>query len=989
MAQTSASSTEPPPSSTTHPSSTSFFRKIFGRNNAAPAPGPVGPPQPKEPEPEPEPDSDDPQNAELGRRISRKVVPGLPRVQTFKRQQSERRNNLAPVEPSPAERRALSVDRRVQSSRTASQAQSFPRASAPDLFENASFEVQSAISAPVSPIEEHVEGTLHHVVSEVTEPAVEEAHLPEVQSNSDAHSVTTSQSQYEAMIHDELETTWILNLSMHFRDKSKREKFFVTYRETPTLWRRVTISLDYRNAPDNSLEMDLLHTKSQRDKSSKIYEAIRDSLQDIQFYQSVTNLKLQTTDGRLHVHVVEDVNEIIQYPTVRQVQHLGCRRIRESDIDFDSHMSGFVYKVCVGGEVLIKKEIPGPDTIDEFLYEINALNRLRYSKNIIRFYGVVIDDDDEHVKGLLISYAVHGALIDVIYDNRQESELGLPWPIREKWARQIVQGLADIHEAGFVQGDFTLSNIVIDYDDDAKIIDINRRGCPVGWEPPEATPLIESNQRISMYIGVKSDLYQLGMVLWALAAQDDEPEAQGRPLMLGEDHVVPSWYREIVDICLSDDPRLRLQASSLMALFPDPVDGDDIAPPSISVDDGYTMQEYFVDGYNGPGRVRTVQPSQDWSYVNMGHTYANPNVGFSQDPYYYTRGRSPPSPLPSHYGRCESPGRGRSMSGWAGAKNIAPSYSDIGVDEMEDEPKSATPTTSKDSIATPEPLEETNKAMHKKLENLQLTPMSNDLPLDDVEVDQTPVQEDTKLVSEEFSKILSRHDLEEKRTSADPIDTRPLMASPMTVQNVAIGEEETKAEPEKVEEGSRTTPEKQNTNGQSAPEKGDTGPSDQMDRIKVALSEKDGAAQVSEHELAAADAPASLPADGACTGGEIGSSAEVRPDSETEAKPVAEPNMTTPSDAATLRAESCSDQEHRLPEIETEKTEPLTGSSQSSSQLSFTDKTSTPNAEAPELKGVGAAHSDSDEQMLREKMSLDDDLTVSAKAATISTDAHV
>lgn len=36
--------------------------------------------------------------------------------------------------------------------------------------------------------------------------------------------------------------------------------------------------------------------------------------------------------------------------------------------------------------------------------------------------------------------------------------------------------------AGFVQGDFTLSNIVIDSNDDAKIIDINRRGCPVGWE---------------------------------------------------------------------------------------------------------------------------------------------------------------------------------------------------------------------------------------------------------------------------------------------------------------------------------------------------------------------------------------------------------------------------------------------------------------------------------------------------------------------------
>jgi hypothetical protein len=122
----------------------------------------------------------------------------------------------------------------------------------------------------------------------------------------DVQSMTTS--QYDAMIDDELERIWILNLSMHFRDKSKREKFFVTYREHEHLWRRVTISLDYRCAPEPSLELDLAHTKFQRDKSAKIYEAIRESLPDIQFYDTVTNLKLETKDGRLHVHVVEDVN---------------------------------------------------------------------------------------------------------------------------------------------------------------------------------------------------------------------------------------------------------------------------------------------------------------------------------------------------------------------------------------------------------------------------------------------------------------------------------------------------------------------------------------------------------------------------------------------------------------------------------------------------------------------------------------------------------
>ncbi|KAI1075617.1 hypothetical protein F5B20DRAFT_381643 [Whalleya microplaca] len=596
------------------------------------------------------------------RRFPRKVVPGLPRAQTFKRQQSEIREKLEPIQPTPAERRAVSVDRRLQAQRSSSQVgQPLPRASAPDFLDDAqSFTspptiISQVTSAPQSPTNERQFLSLedvnyanidHRDMLAPPTPSYQEAFSPV-----DLQSTTTS--QYDQMINDDLEQKWILNLSMHFRDKSKREKFFVTYREKDNLWRRVTISLDYRNAEDDSLEKDLLSIKFQREKSAKIYEAIRESLQDIQFYPTVTNLKLQTTDGRLHVHVVEDVNEIINYPTPRMVQHMRCRRIRERDLEFDSHMSGFVYKVQVHGLTLIKKEIPGPDTVDEFLYEVNALNSLRFSRNVIEFYGVVVDDDDEYVKGLLINYAEKGALIDVIYDSQEQGAF-LPWVVREKWARQIVQGLSDVHEAGFVQGDLTLSNIVIDDDDNAKIIDINRRGCPVGWEPPEATPLIDSSQRISMYIGVKSDLYQLGMVLWALATLEDEPEAHRRPLHLSSEIDVPDWYRRMVEICLHENPRMRRQATSLLEMFPEHVYEDDFDRqdlPSISVDDGCSFQEYLVDRphHNGHPHIRTVQPPNGWPYTPFGHTNVT-SPGLSDVPYYYPpRGRSPPRPLLNDY----------------------------------------------------------------------------------------------------------------------------------------------------------------------------------------------------------------------------------------------------------------------------------------------------------------------------------------------------
>lgn len=376
--------------------------------------------------------------------------------------------------------------------------------------------------------------------------------------------------------------------------------------------------------------------------------------------------------------------------------HIRSHRVREEDIDFIHHMSGFVYKVSVGGETLIKKEIPGPETIDEFLYEINALDSLRYSENVIKFYGLVIDEH-EQVKGLLISYANGGALIDIIYDNcKLQPREGIPpsgisWELKARWAEQIVNGLADVHECGFVQGDFTLSNIVIDEHDDAKIIDINRRGCPVGWEPPEATPLLEAQHRISMYIGVKSDLFQLGMVLWAIAMDEDEPERERRPLTFEAAGNVPDWYRRITEICLNPDPRKRLQAAMLLQLFPK----QEIAEAHITVDDGHGIHDLTVNEFHPDGHPRIRIDNLPQKFWSPGRSYS---PGTHPTYHYAPRGRSPPSPMPSNYDDPVSPGRFHSRSSWAANRAIRASYSDAGGDDerLDDPGQLFTPDTSVD-----------------------------------------------------------------------------------------------------------------------------------------------------------------------------------------------------------------------------------------------------------------------------------------------------
>ena len=500
---------------------------------------------------------------------SRRAVPSLPRPQTFHRQESERREKLLEVPPTANERRAASVDRRRGLSASAARRPRSPKPGPP----------LPSISAPevgtpdqqivLSPVKDKAGADDDATPAEIDDverppsPPPEQLDSGALIDNDDDKSDEIDQDALQ----QEYERSWILNLSMHFRDKSNREKFFVTYAEKLNKWRRLTVSLDYRSALEGSLEHDLSTLHYQRDKSLAIFKAIRESLPDIQYYDTVTNLKLETTpeDGQLHVHVREDANEIVHYPSVSLMDHVECRRYRESELEFESHLSGFVYKVRVDGRVLIKKEIPGPDTVDEFLYEVNALDSLFDCDNVVELQGLITDEAGEVVKGLLISYASKGALVDMLYDYARTDEL--PWHRREKWAKQIVTGLSEIHEAGFVQGDFTLSNIVIDEHDDAYIIDINRRGCPVGWEPPELGRLIDSGQRIGMCIGVKTDLFQLGMVLWALAEEVDEPERMERPLDRVCD-AVPGYFRRIVETCLSERPQGRATAKKLLRAFP-------------------------------------------------------------------------------------------------------------------------------------------------------------------------------------------------------------------------------------------------------------------------------------------------------------------------------------------------------------------------------------------------------------------------------------
>jgi hypothetical protein len=210
-----------------------------------------------------------------------------------------------------------------------------------------------------------------------------------------------------------------------------------------------------------------------------------------------------------------------------------------------------------------------------------------------------------------------------------------------------------------------------------------------------------------MYIGVKSDLYQLGMVLWAVAMKDDAPESHGRPLYIESDALdVPDWYIQVVDICLSEDPRNRLQALNLLSFFPERegMDGH-YNHPSISVDDGETRKEYIVDSSaNGYPQVRTAYPSSDWAYVGWSPAYLHSPQ--DNPDFYPGRGRSPPSPMPSNLGEYEAPAYGHISevkSSSYGETNTATCESNAMVSEpVPENRRSATPRMGKEAATEAE-----------------------------------------------------------------------------------------------------------------------------------------------------------------------------------------------------------------------------------------------------------------------------------------------
>ena len=149
-----------------------------------------------------------------------------------------------------------------------------------------------------------------------------------------------------------------------------------------------------------------------------------------------------------------------------------------------------------------------------FIGEAKLLSQLNHTK-VVTLYDYLANDDGFH---LVMEYVEGTALDDYIKN--------VSGPIQELRAIeifiQVLEGIKYIHNKNVVHRDIKPSNILLDKNDDIKLLDFgiakNYESNPnltVVGKGVGGTPMYMSPEHVSnSEINIKSDIYSLGVVLW-------------------------------------------------------------------------------------------------------------------------------------------------------------------------------------------------------------------------------------------------------------------------------------------------------------------------------------------------------------------------------------------------------------------------------------------------------------------------------------------
>ncbi|KAN0102667.1 hypothetical protein V8E51_010980 [Hyaloscypha variabilis] len=279
------------------------------------------------------------------------------------------------------------------------------------------------------------------------------------------------------------------------------------------------------------------------------------------------------------------------------LEDLGCPRYFEHElIQIAMIRTQNQFATCAKGKLFYETKFTTSSPTSSSLYQIQLLHCMKGASGIPKFAGIVVDSTGMRLKGYLTEVLPQGWPFDLIYEEATAGRK-LPWTRRERWARQIVEAVSQVHSKGFVIGTsgFRVLSIVIDNSDRVLLwVFDNKIGnghISAGYMPPEYRYFQKaSTPRPDIFNATtKSDIFQLGIVLWLLAENqrgvsgaqlchrvgcqrqpgapcyDQHSNPIALPPMAND---VPEYYKAIVAACRLEQPNSRPSAWRLLEMFP-------------------------------------------------------------------------------------------------------------------------------------------------------------------------------------------------------------------------------------------------------------------------------------------------------------------------------------------------------------------------------------------------------------------------------------
>jgi hypothetical protein len=328
--------------------------------------------------------------------------------------------------------------------------------------------------------------------------------------------------------------------------------------------RRFTRKLVWNEFKINAVENTIMKLGS----NSRLTEAWNQALYDLGFgsfedwySDGVTGVEIQTTEESDNptLAIYKDEEETINYPLVHGCRKIysGCNIINDLQYEVVRTLRAPIDLVSYDRAFHALKIIQEPDDLELFLNEMTALANLRHSPYIIQLTAFASmtnpydPNGDDVVCGMLTEFCEKGDLQAILHG---EGVRNVPWHLKLKWAKQIALGVQDMHSLGLIHGDLKCHNVVIDAQDNAKVLDVCSGGVTHGYFWPSDA----DNGSLSPSF----DIYSLGVVFWELSG-GGTPQFRTPPIVSESD--CPRGYAELVRKCVTESSNDRPPISDLIA----------------------------------------------------------------------------------------------------------------------------------------------------------------------------------------------------------------------------------------------------------------------------------------------------------------------------------------------------------------------------------------------------------------------------------------